>query len=133
MVPARFHAGQANEPGDVCPMEGVSMRRTSFSLLAVSLCCLTAGGCITPWNTRLPTVEPAPTTSEKFSFQRHDPFGDRDLGPEMWVRPRGYEAPRPEARRAAELKIFRGYNAPANPPPAQSGSTQPGYSQVVRD
>lgn len=88
-------------------------------------------GCITPFNTRLPTVESAPAPFEKQSYQRHDPFADGDLGPDPGIRPRDYIAPRSTPRKAAELRIFRGHQIPLNPPDESRAPSGPDYSRVV--
>src|SRR3712207_9149809 len=76
-------------------------RSTLFPYTTLFRSCLLAG-CITPWNTRLPTFEPRPPALERRSFQVHDPFPEDDIGPETMVRPREFREPRDETRRATE-------------------------------
>ena len=98
-------------------------RALAFGGLAVP--CLLAG-CITPWNTRMPTVEPSHPAVERRSFQVHDPFPEEDLGPDTMVRPREFREPRELPRRAVEGRSFLGMPAesapvgPAFPPTTQN-------------
>ncbi len=85
------------------------------------MCLLAAGlllpGCLTPINTRLPSLVPSHPSVEKRSYERHDPFPDRWLGPDTQVRPRGFNNQRTEPRRALEERLFQG-NAAQRPGPA---------------
>ncbi|MBW3539998.1 MAG: hypothetical protein KY476_07005 [Planctomycetes bacterium] len=81
----------------------------------LALAVLCAGGCITPWNTRLPTFAPSDPAVERRLYQVHDPFPDQELGPETMTRPRAYEEERPQPRQIQEGRTFRDLAVPAGP------------------
>lgn len=90
------------------------------------------GGCITPWNTRLPTLHSQPPVVEGRSYQLHDPFPDAQVGPDPMIRPREFIEPRAEPRRTLEGRALLGMpqTAPATPVPPPS-SWQ--YGDTVRE
>jgi hypothetical protein len=97
-------------------------------LLLIAACTCACAGCISPRTTRLPSFWPSAPYAESQSYQRRDPFPDQDLGPTLFSRPRGYEEPRAEARRAAELRQFGRMDVdavPAAPPLPQSTRAYP--------
>ena len=83
----------------------MQMRMRRSPLLAFLLL---LGGCITPWNTRLPTLGTRPPVVEGRSYQLHDPFPDPMTGPDTMNRPREYIEPRSEPRRAREGRALLG-------------------------
>ncbi len=61
------------------------------------------GGCITPQNTRLPTLAYGDPRAESNSYMYHDPLGYTEPGGNSsGARPRGYDVPRTEARRTMD-------------------------------
>ena len=62
-------------------------------------CAALMAGCISPQNTRLPTLRPS--SAERESYVYHDPLPDREAGPAI-DRPRGFERQRSEPRRTLE-------------------------------
>ncbi|NOX54693.1 MAG: hypothetical protein GXP27_09695 [Planctomycetes bacterium] len=105
---------------------------TRSTVATLILLCV-ASGCITPYNTRLPTLLPRHPAVEKRSYEFHDPFPDPNLGPETDQRPRGYKRPRTQPRQLWELRGLRQLpsNSPAEQPAPQS-STGTKYPHVVR-
>lgn len=83
---------------------------------------LFVGGCITPWNTRLPTLAPRPPVVEGRSYHVHDPFPDTLVGPDPMIRPREFIEPRAEPRRTLEGRALLGVpqTGPALPVPPPS-------------
>ncbi|HID24546.1 MAG TPA: hypothetical protein EYP14_19405 [Planctomycetaceae bacterium] len=104
-------------------------RSTASSLI---LLCV-ASGCITPFNTRLPTLLPRHPAVEKRSYEFHDPFPNPDLGPETDQRPRGYKRPRTQPRQLWELRKLRQLLTEPLPNQTQpQSSTGRKYPNVVR-
>ena len=82
----------------------------------LGLGCFAVCGCLTPMNTRLPTLASPPAPVEKQSYRIHDPFPDEDLGPDTMTRPRGFNEPRAEPRRVLEGRSLLGLDqVPAGP------------------
>ncbi len=73
-------------------------------------------GCLTPYNTRLPTLDSPPAPVEKRSYSIHDPFPDEDLGPDTMTRPRGFNEPRAEPRKTLESQSLLGLDKAPLPP-----------------
>jgi hypothetical protein len=99
------------------------MRPTqTWMALAAAVC--GAAGCITPWNTRLPTLQPVIPAVERRAAEIHDPYAVPDLGPETQTRPPNFVEPRSEQRRLIEGRMLRDAlpggvpAAPALPPSA---------------
>ena len=68
-------------------------------------------GCISTELTELPTLTPhRHPLVEKQVYRIHDPFTDATLGPDMGVRPRGFNVPRADTKRASE--VYYGLNLP---------------------
>lgn len=88
---------------------------------------LLLGGCITPWNTRLPTLHPQPPVLEGRSYQLHDPFPDTLAGPDTMARPREFAEPRAEPRRTLEGQALLGMpqGGPVAPAPVPSSWQYP--------
>ena len=96
-----------------------------FGLLAVVLM---SCGCVSPFNTRLPTVANGPPLAEKRAYERHDPFPNEELGPRTFTRPRGFIWPRTEERKALEGRILNNLqpeNASPYPTPPMTGADYP--------
>ena len=88
--------------------------RMHFAIAAIAFA---TSGCINPMLTRLPTWWVNHPTAESRAYQQQDPFPDPDIGPDVLSRPRGYERPRTESRKAAELRLLYGSpNTPENVP-----------------
>lgn len=101
-------------------------------LLAGSLTALALilPGCVNRANTRLPSLGWNDANYERRSYEYHDPLPDREGGRGV-ERPRGYEIPRNETRRAIERKM----NASATSPDGQDfGTPEPvgRYSDTVQ-
>ncbi len=79
----------------------------------LSVCLLVAAGCLSPYNTRFPSLLYGSPSAERKSFEVHDPLPSVSEGPDTHVRPRGFEAPRSEARQAAESAQRRQLGVPA--------------------
>lgn len=73
-------------------------------------------GCLNPFTTKLPSVHPRHPEAEKKSYQLHDPYPSEELGPETLSRPRGFDVPRSEQRRALESQMLP--QTPPNETPA---------------
>lgn len=73
-------------------------------------------GCISPFNTRLPTVDTPPAPVEKQSYRIHDPFPDEELGPDTMTRPRGFNEPRAEPRKILESQSLLNLDRAPLPP-----------------
>ena len=88
---------------------------------------LLLGGCITPWNTRLPTLHPQHPVQEGRSYQLHDPFPDEMAGPDTMTRPREFADPRAEPRRTLEGQALLGMpqGGAATPAPLPSSWQYP--------
>ena len=78
--------------------------------------CLAFCGCLTPFNTRLPTIDTPPAPVEKRSYSIHDPFPDEELGPDTMTRPRGFNEPRAEPRKTLESRALLGLDPVPAPP-----------------
>ncbi|MFN0054443.1 MAG: hypothetical protein ACKV0T_19885 [Planctomycetales bacterium] len=65
---------------------------------------LLLAGCVTPQNTRMPTLAYGDPKTERQSYSYHDPLPETMNGPGV-ERPRGAERQRPEPRRAIEQSI----------------------------
>ena len=89
-------------------------------------------GCISPLNTRLPTVESRHPELEKRSYERHDPFADRLKGPDTQTRPRGFDIQRTEPRRALEDRMLQGSPLENEPPAPRLPRTGWRYPNVVQ-
>lgn len=83
---------------------------------AVGLLTLLAG-CVTPWNTQLPTVYSGHPYWENRRNERFDPFARGDLGPETHTRPREYMEPRTYSRRTRESSLNQAPPMPGLPNP----------------
>jgi hypothetical protein len=70
--------------------------------LCLAAAMLLTAGCVSPWSTRLPTLQTGSPAEEKRGYERHDPFPDVESGPETMTRPRGFDRPRNEGRQATE-------------------------------
>jgi hypothetical protein len=86
----------------------------------VAACTLLAAGCISPQDTRLPTLGYRDTRTERQSFNYLNPLPDRS-GPGYQALPRGFDYPRAEPRRAQERaaiteEITGGDTVPASNP-----------------
>ena len=84
------------------------LRRTAVAGMLMLVC---ASGCFSPMHTRLPTLWPSHPQTEAQAFQLQDPFPDNDIGPDVQARPRGFDRPRTEARRGAELRLLHGLSS----------------------
>lgn len=120
---------------------------------------LLLSGC---WYVRLPTLYTGHPVAERRAYELHDPFPEREPGPDTFVRPRGFEEQRRQPRRSAEQagliwtlrqrgRQMNGITAPTLmpvvPPPPPPGAPPAGpvlvpqgqapsplqYSQVLRD
>lgn len=103
------------------------MRR--FHAFLATVATLLLSGCMT---TRLPQLPPRDPRVELKSFERHDPFPDPDQGPDLYVRPRGFENERPMPRRIYEERLLQGQQPENLPPASPFPSTGLRYSNVVQ-
>jgi hypothetical protein len=99
--------------------------RSAFARTAVAVAAsAVVTGCITPWNTRLPTLDPGIPAVERRMYEIHDPYPEQDLGPDTQTRPRYFEEPRSQPRRLLEGRMLRDLGpsgvptTPAVPPSA---------------
>ncbi len=65
-------------------------------------------GCLVNQYTRMPQPRPRHPRTEQRSFEFHDPFASKELGPVGGPRPPGMGQPRTEARRAMEQRAAHG-------------------------
>jgi len=96
--------------------------------VSVGIAMLSPVGCFHPAQTRLPTLQTGPPQVEKRLYERHDPFPDRDMGPQMESRPRGFDLQRAQPRRSAEERTLRGLrrdNGSAARPPSSTRKNYP--------
>lgn len=94
--------------------------------------CLLLAGCLNPALTRLPALHPGHPQVEKRSFERHDPFPDRLMGPDTEVRPREFNEQRTEPRRALEERLFQGAGQNGRFPPRTPDLRGSEYRDSVR-
>lgn len=118
-------------------MAGDKLNPNLFPILAITLGVVFPSfscGCLTPLNTKFPTLAPHSTEYEQRESQVQDPFPETDLGPETGFRPPDYEQQRSEVQRAKErfgasiLRQQHGSPQPG-PVPGPSGSL---YPEAVR-
>ena len=64
-------------------------------------CAALLAGCVSPQNTRLPTLGYGDPRAERQSYVYHNPLPERESGPAI-ERPRGFEFQRAEPRRTLE-------------------------------
>jgi len=95
-------------------------------LIGVSL----SGGCLSP-ATRLPTLWPRHPAVEKLSYEYHDPYPDRNVGPDVDQRPRGFNQQRTEPRRAVDLRAVHLGGPQPGEPPSQPPPLGMKYPDVV--
>ena len=62
-------------------------------------------GCVNPQQTRLPTLAASDPRTERASYRYFDPYPDRDSGPLTYIRPRGFDINRTEARSTQERSV----------------------------
>ena len=76
-------------------------------------------GATTVTSTRLPQMTPRASEVERRESQIQDPYPDRDLGPDVGFRPRGFEEQRPEIQRTKDrsYSAFLRSQARQTPPP----------------
>ncbi len=106
--------------------------RNTALVIPLGLCLL--AGCVTPWNTQMPTPYAGPPAWETRRNERYDPFARSDLGPDTMSRPREYMDPRSSPRQSKDAAIQQGPNVSGVPNPATApGASQPTqrYSGVV--
>ena len=100
--------------------------RTCISCAIVLVISLTQCGCLTPWNTRFPTCMARSDAVSRREAEIEDPFPERDMGPDVGFRPRGFDDPRAEQRRSkerAEISILRQQNGvPGGSSPGLGGA-----------
>jgi len=63
---------------------------------------LSFGGCVNPFNTRLPDLAPRSTQYEQSQAKVQDPFPDAQTGPDIGFRPLDYQQQRSEELQAKE-------------------------------
>lgn len=116
-------------------MNGVIMRGWQWGkqgLLGGIVCLLT--GCVTPWNTQLPTLYSSHPYVETRRNEQFDPFARSDLGPDTLSRPREYNDPRSTVRQSQDAAIMRSPYVPGVPNPSiapRIGQPTQRYPQVV--
>lgn len=94
------------------------------------LLALLAPGCLSPATTEFPQIAPSrDPLREKLSYETHDPLPE-DVGPKLFIRPRGFETPRSEPRREIEGSVRRGTSPPAGDPFVPPSAANP-YPQSV--
>lgn len=92
-------------------------------LIAVAV--LTSGGCVNPWNTRMPDVVPRSTQYEQAQAKVQDPFPDSDIGPDIGFRPLDYQQQRSEELRTKERASAAFLRQQTGVP---GGGTAPGFN-----
>jgi hypothetical protein len=100
--------------------------------IGLLLMSLVTTGCFNPAITRLPEVAAGQPQVEKRSFERHDPFPDRALGPDMQVRPRAYNDQRTVPRKSLEERLFQGTSDSVTNPAAGPDLRGAQYKDSVR-
>lgn len=107
--------------------------RTSYRKWLLLCGSLAQTGCLQPWNWRLPTIWNKSPEIERVEYQYHDPFPDRQTGPDTGSRPLLYNDQRPLPVRVREK--YDGTRirtpAPGAVPPPSGASPGSGYPQVV--
>jgi hypothetical protein len=95
-------------------------------LVLLILIGLTSTGCVNRWNTRFPSWHTSSTASQKREAQLQDPFPDESGGPEMGIRPRGFDMQRTEPLRAKQSYAATMQRQQLNPQfgPAIGGGAQ---------
>ena len=102
----------------------------AVSCLLITFCV----GCVTPWNTQLPTPYAGDPKVESERMKQFDPFALDDIGPKTFTRPRDFSETRTPARRSKEAEYLRGMptpgvsHAPLNP---RSSYNPNQYNQAV--
>ncbi len=103
-----------------------------FPLLAICGSLLLAG-CVTPYNTRLPTLRPRHPAVERRSYEYHDPFPNSDLGPETNQRPWGFARPRTQPRQMWQLRRLGPLPPEATPTAPQSEPLGTAYPESIHE
>jgi hypothetical protein len=101
-------------------------------LIAVAV--LTFGGCIGPWNTKMPDLVPRSTQYEQAQAKVQDPFPDAAAGPDIGFRPLDFQQQRSEELRTKERASAAFLRQQTGVP---GGGTAPGingsmYPEAVR-
>lgn len=110
---------------------GVALR---FLCIAITLG-FTLSGCVTPMNTRIPSIVHRPAEMERREAQIHDPYPDSKFGPDTGVRPLGFENQRSEPQRAKDryftsMLRTQGGMPQSSAPPVTPYPTYGGYQQM---
>ncbi|MBB03103.1 MAG: hypothetical protein CMJ47_10680 [Planctomyces sp.] len=87
-----------------------AMRQLATTGLGMLL--LSSLGCVTPWNTQLPTPYANHPAIETRRNEQFDPFARSDLGPDTMSRPRQYTEPRATPRHSKETEIRQAPRVP---------------------
>jgi len=97
-----------------------------LATIGTTLLLLSSVGCVTPWNTQLPTPYANHPAVETRRNEQFDPFARADLGPDTMSRPREYTDPRATPRQAADSEIRQAPQVPGVTNPANApNSTYP--------
>jgi hypothetical protein len=76
---------------------------TMLRRIRLFVCAALLVGCISPQNTRLPTLRPSPNiAAERQSYVYHNPLPDNEAGPPAIDLPRGFDRPRSQPTQVKE-------------------------------
>ena len=112
----------------------MNRRVATVPLLSLSLLvAIMSSGCLTPWNTRFPTLLPGSLEYERRESEVQDPFPDSNLGPGTSMRPPSFNQQRSDVTRARErgaaAALRQQFGAPGTPRPPELGVV---YPETVR-
>jgi hypothetical protein len=74
---------------------------TTVRRIRLFICAALLVGCISPQNTRLPTLRPSSVAAERQSYVYHNPLPDNEVGQAIDL-PRGFDRQRSEPTRVQE-------------------------------
>lgn len=89
-------------------------------------------GCLTPWNTRLPTRHFESAQMQRRESQQQDPFPDDTRGPTVGARPPGFEVPRDDSLRTKNGYFSTILKQQYGPPPGTQVGPGAQYPEAVR-
>ncbi len=103
-------------------------------LTVLSPVVIALAGCISEATTRFPHLMSQHPAVEKRAFQIYDPLPDSNLGPNMEIRPRGFNRQRTESRRLRDVQNALELGRQLNPQTQPTLQTPWGleYPNVVR-
>lgn len=94
------------------------------------------GGCVGPEETRFLSLQERDPRVESRSYDYHDPFPDKHVGPDTYSRPRAFIDPRDDTRKTLDVRFLQAMHPTAGQPqyagvpPVVRGPARPGPGGV---